>query len=63
MQKWLFVFYLALSLHAFKLAFDEISEKPIVQAKIPAYIGAGYHALSGNPYTNRVDQGFKSPVF
>lgn len=62
MKKWILVFYLALTLNAFKLAFDRTSQKPILQAKIPPYIGAGYNALSGNPYANR-DQGFKFPIF
>ena len=35
----------------------------ILESKIPEYIGLGYHALQGNPFTNRIDEGFRAPIF
>ena len=34
-----------------------------MENKIPEYIGLGYHALQGNPFTNRIDEGFRAPIF
>lgn len=34
-----------------------------MKAKIPEYIGLGYHLLLGNPLTNHVDEGFRAPIF
>jgi hypothetical protein len=31
--------------------------------KVPEYLGMGYDILRGNPLTNKVDEGFKSPIF
>lgn len=48
----------------FKLESAVLEQKhPILDAKLPAFIGNGYHALKGNPYTHRVDEGFRSPIF
>ena len=35
----------------------------MVEAKIPSFIGLGYHLLYGNPFGNSVDEGFRAPVF
>lgn len=63
MRKWILLFAVLCMLNAFKVVVEENEKSMDVQAKVPAYIGAGYHALKGNPYTNRVDQGFRSPIF
>jgi hypothetical protein len=40
----------------FKLEIEEIEDALTqLSARLPAYLGAGYHALKGNPYTNRID--------
>lgn len=40
----------------FKLEIEEIEAASTqLSARLPAYLGAGYHALKGNPYTNRID--------
>lgn len=32
-------------------------------SKIPEFIGQGYNLLTGNPFTNHIDEGFTSPIF
>ena len=40
----------------FKLEIEEIEDASTqLSARLPAYLGSGYHALKGNPYTNRID--------
>lgn len=63
MQKSLLVLSFLTVLLAFKLGPHETDQAPPLKARIPAYIGMGYHALKGNPYTNHVDEGFRSPIF
>jgi hypothetical protein len=41
--------------HGFKLEFPKDEGNPILRGTLPAFIGNGYHALRGNPYTHRVD--------
>ena len=48
---------------AFKLEFPKDKDKVSQTGTLPAFIGKGYHALRGNPYTHRVDEGFRSPIF
>ena len=63
MKKWALILSLLSILTAFKIEVKGIQSAPVLTARVPAYIGAGYHALKGNPYTNRIDQGFRSPIF
>ena len=39
------------------------SVKPLGSDKMPEYIGLGYNVLTGNPFTNHIDEGFKSEIF
>ena len=39
------------------------SWKPLGSDKIPEYIGLGYNVLKGNPFTNHIDEGFRSTIF
>lgn len=57
MTKWLLFFIcLVVLAQTFKVKIEETDEDGgILSAKLPAYIGSGYHALKGNPYTNRID--------
>jgi len=57
MTKWLLFFIcLVVLAQTFKVKIEEADEDGgILSAKLPAYIGSGYHALKGNPYTNRID--------
>ncbi len=54
---------------AFCLLFLVNSEKIKVSGvkgnlpKIPGFVGLGYHALKGNPFTTHVDEGFRAPLF
>ena len=31
--------------------------------RIPSYLGKGYHLIQGNPFTDRIDPGFKNEIF
>lgn len=66
MKKLFLLLSIILLTQTFKFEIDQeplYIEKSKVGAKIPGFIGLGYHALKGNPYTNKVDEGFRSPVF
>ena len=63
MKIWIALLLLIALTHGFKLEFPKDEGNPILRGTLPAFIGNGYHALRGNPYTHRVDEGFRSPVF
>ena len=35
----------------------------VLSQKSRLFVGLGYHALKGNPFTTHVDEGFRAPIF
>ena len=54
----LFVLILSLS---FKI--ELFPERNNLKSKLPSYLGKGYDLLKGNPFTDKVDEGFRASIF
>lgn len=57
----LLLFWVFCSL-AFKVKIFD-SPKKKLKDKLPSFLGKGYHLLKGNPFTNKIDEGFMAPIF
>lgn len=38
-------------------------KKGLTTEKMPQYLGKSYHLIKGNPYSNKIDEGFKATIF
>ena len=50
-------------LSAFKIKIFDGKPKENLKDRLPSYLGKGYHLLKGNPFTNKIDEGFRAPIF
>jgi hypothetical protein len=57
------IFALILVAQSFTIVSPESRIDTQASQKIPEYVGLGYNVLTGNPFTDQIDPGFKSSIF
>lgn len=63
MIKLLFIIHLILLATGFQIKGQKVQVSPVLKARLPNFIGTGFHALKGNPYTDKIDEGFRYEIF
>ena len=54
---------LVLSSNTFKLGIKINQPEPPDPPRLLSFLGKGYNLISGNPYTDKIDEGFRTTVF
>ena len=63
MLKLIFITLLVISSLGFKIITDDEDKKELTMARIPSYLGKGYHLIKGNPLSDKIDTGFRTEIF
>ena len=63
MIKVLTIFFLISATFSFKFNIFDWKPKKTVKNRLSPYLGKGYHLLKGNPFTDKIDEGFRAPIF